>query len=364
MININSLGKLQVLNELEYETILQNNLEEFKSLVPDYTPFESDEVMIMLEALSYRELNLRAYFNHKALSFFLSTCTGVDLDHYAVMYGLERLKGSKPYASYEFSISKALSVDIAIPKGLRLVDKTGVYSGILLSDVTIKATTTKANGTVELQTNINKSSVKTTLITTSLPYLIEAKELSEFMGGSFDESDESLRKRILISLADTSAAGSIESYKSYTLKADERIEDIKVVNGGAGVVQVYYYSSSADELMLERITKSLNAKAVRPLTDLVKINEASKVNFDINAELKIYPDQETSLIWQNAKQSLNLGLESIKKIGEDITLSEINNFLKVDGVKEVIITSPSSSVVIEDSQIGLANEINITYSII
>jgi len=364
MINIENLPKPDVMQVLDYEAILNQNIDNFKTLVPDWQPLESDEFSLILQAFAYRELHLRAEFNNLANAFFLSTSTGANLDNYSVFYGVERLQGSKPYATYEFSLSDTFASDMVIPKNLVLTDETSTYEARLLSDVVIAAGTDKATGTVELQLETLSSEVKTEIITTPLPFVVTATAKGVFLNGSNPENDDELRQRILLSMADKSTAGSEETYKSFTFNADERVEDVAVLNGGAGVVNVFYYSPSADSLMQDRIVAMLNKKEVRPLTDNVNVAKAVEVPFSVTAQLKILPNQETATVYSNAIAALNDGLKSLKQIGTDITLSEINEFLKVQGVKEVVITSPSSNVVIADNEIGVNSGNTITYTII
>jgi len=364
MINIDSLPTPSVLQTLDFEDVLSQNETMFKTLVPDWQPLESDEFKIILEAFAYRELYLRAYFNDQAKAFFLLTATGVDLDNIGAFYGVERLQGSYPYVPYEFELSSALSQDVTVPVNLVLTDETSSYEAILLEDVIIAAGTTKATGTVELQLEISQSDIKTETITTPLPFVVGAKATDVFDNGSEVESDKDFRARILLSMADKSTAGSEETYKSFTFNADERIEDVAVLNGGSGKVNVYYYSAAADELMQTRVEETLNAKEVRPLTDTVVVNTANEVSFNIVATLKILPNQETATVYTNAIASLEAGLKTLKKIGTDITLSEINDFLKVDGVKEVVISSPSANVECAEYQIGINSGNTITYTVL
>jgi phage-related baseplate assembly protein len=364
MINIENLPKPDVMQVLDYEAILNQNIDNFKTLVPDWIPLESDEFSLILQAFAYRELHLRAEFNNLASAFFLSTTTGANLDNYALFYGVERLKGSKPYATYEFSLSETLGSDVTIPANLILTDDTSTYEAKLLSDVVIAAGTNKASGTVELQLEISSSEVKTETITTPLPFVTTSKATTIFANGSKAENDDEFKQRILLSMADKSTAGSEETYKSFTLGADERVEDVSVLNGGDGVVNVFYYSPSADDLMQTRIVEKLNAKDVRPLSDNVVVLPVTQIAYSVTAELKILPNQETATVLTNATKSLEDGLKSLKQIGTDITLSEINDFLKVAGVKEVVITGPAANVVIADNKIGVNSGNTITYTII
>lgn len=368
MINIKALPAPTVLNTKTYEEILALNTNILKDIFTskgiDWQPLDSDQYSLILQAFAYRELYLRNEINEIVKELLLAFCSGSNLDHKVADNGIERLQGSNPYANYEFSITTVLLTDYVIQAGLVLKDETNEHEGILLNNITIKAGTTSAIGVVELQEKTNESAVKTENITTSLPYVITAKSLQVFQNGAAVEDDESLLERYLISFADKSTAGAEETYKSLVLKSDRRIEDVKVLGNESAIVKIYYYSESADEPMNQRILEACNDTKERPLTDKVEAIEALKVNFQVTAELKIYKDQESAAIEIAALSSLEKGLKQIRKIGERVTLSEINDFLKVEGVKEVVITSPSSNIEVNTNQIGICNAISITITFI
>ena len=50
----------------------------------------------------------------------------------------------------------------------------------------------------------------------------------------------------------------------------------------------------------------------------------------------------------------------LRKIGESITLSEINDFLRVGGVKEVVIVNPTQNIEVLSHEIGVCNDFNIS----
>ena len=388
MIDVNSLPTPKVVEVLNYEAILAENLKYFKELLPDWKPLESDEFLIILEAMAYREIMLRSEFNSRSLAFFLATCTGSDLDHWGVSFDCTRLEGSKPYANYLFSLSQEREIDTFIAKGLVLIDDDSNLEARLVEDIIIKKGETQTQGKVELQQYISSSDIETNNITTTLPYVLSAKAITKFDSGSNVENDEDFRFRIFLSMADKSTAGSRDTYKSYAYKADERIQDIKVENGlkeyanyvslffekneveilegirtliaDFCTVNVYYYSENADELMKQRIEESLNNEKVRPLTDFVKVIEATPKIFQIEAVLKCEKNQEYGLIQEQALANLQTNLKKLKKIGTSITLSEINDFLRVGGVKEVVILNPTSNIEVLSNEIGVCSEFNIS----
>ena len=390
MIDPNSLPLPAVVEKLDYETTLEKNLAYLKQKLPDWKPLESDEFLMILEAMSYREVMLRNEFNQRALAFFLATASGSDLDHWGIVFDCERLKGSKPYANYLFTLSQARETDVVIKKGLVLVDDDSIYESRLLEDLVIKKGELEAAGKVELQVFTASSDIETNNITTTLPYVVNAKATAKFSSGSNTESDEDFRFRILLSMSDKSTAGSSATYKSYAYKADERIEDIKVTNGikdfstylplflGKNEVEildgirslisdfctvnVYYYSKIADPLMKERIEQSLNSENIRPLTDYVKVIPATEKTFAIQAVLNCEKNQEYGIIEVQALENLKTNLNKLRKIGVSITLSEINDFLRVPGVKEAVILNPTENVEILSNEIGVCSEFNISTS--
>ncbi len=390
MIDPNSLPLPAVVEKLDYETTLEKNLAYLKQKLPDWKPLESDEFLMILEAMSYREVMLRNEFNQRALAFFLATASGSDLDHWGIVFDCERLKGSKPYANYLFTLSQARETDVVIKKGLVLVDDDSIYESRLLEDLVIKKGELEAAGKVELQVFKASSDIETNNITTTLPYVVNAKATAKFSSGSNTESDEDFRFRILLSMSDKSTAGSSATYKSYAYKADERIEDIKVTNGikdfstylplflgkneveildgirslisDFSTVNVYYYSKIADPLMKERIEQSLNSENIRPLTDYVKVIPATEKTFAIQAVLNCEKNQEYGIIEVQALENLKTNLNKLRKIGVSITLSEINDFLRVPGVKEAVILNPTENVEILSNEIGMCSEFNISTS--
>ena len=349
-----------VVQNLSYDEILEQNLDIVKSLLPDYKPAEGDNVMLVLRAFSYRELYLREYFNSLSKAFFLSTATGSDLDNLSeTLYGLYRLKGAKPYADMEFSLTSALSYDVLIPTGFELTDTTGSHFAKLLEDVIIKAGEISAVGVIELQEEIASISVKTEIQVSPLPY-VQVKQLGDFVNGSNPENDEDFKERIRVSFANKSTAGSVLTYKSFALSADERIKEVKVLSPSAGIVDVVYYSSEADEIMQERIENTLNADDVRPLTDLVQVKPVNKINFDVTGEITIKSGVDVSSVYLSAINNLqNLSF----KISEDVSIARIIDSLMVVGVVDVSLTAPTANIVIDDYSIAILNSVNISYKV-
>lgn len=349
---------------LSYDEILETQLANVKELLPNWTPSQSDLMMIEKQATSYRELFLRAELNALSKAFFLQTATGASLDSYALFYGLERLQGTYPTATYTFNLTTALDYRVVLPKDSVIVDESGVYTSILLEDVVFEIGETTANGILELQTFTITSDIETTILQTPLPYISNITANNIFLGGDIVEEDDAFRSRIFLSFSDKSTAGAENTYKSYALKSDSRIEDVSVSSPDAGEVLIVVYVPEEDnrDIVLDRVRDAVNADDVRPLTDSVTVALVTEVPYIINAKLYIYENTNISEVYLSSQANLQNGLNSLRKIGTDITLSEINDFLKVNGVKKVEILSPVENIDIDNQSIA-KESISISYEV-
>ena len=361
--NLQTVPVPNVIKTYNYESLLQEHIAEVKQVIPDWHPSEGDLMLIEKQTSAFREMHLRAEFNELARAFFLSTAKGADLDNYAVFYGLERLQGSKPTAEYKFELTATLEYEVLIPKGSILTDDGGTKVGTLVEEVRFYVGSALQVGVVELDAYVQSSNVTLTTLQTPLPYIGNVSKVGVFTNGKEAEDDEHFRKRILLSMADKSTAGSEESYKSYTYKADAKIEDVSVYSLVPGEVLVYVYAPNGDAQTLERVNESLNAQDVRPLTDKVMIDFAKEIPFTVEATIKIFENNDSAQIYMNAMKSLEQGLKSLEKIGADVTLSELNDFLRVEGVKEVLFVSPTTRLNIARDEIAVCKDKKVNYEV-
>ena len=344
-----------LLEPLSYEEILTANVERAKEMLPGYTPAQGDDIMIVLQAFSFREMLLRELIQQNAEGSYLSTATGARLDHLAeTYYGIYRLAGARPWTTAEFALSVPLSYDVTIPEGYTLVDDGGLYSAVTREELVIPAGETSVIGVIELEREMATSSVRTEIPVTPIPYLSVSQQ-GDFAGGSDPEDDESFRERIRLSLSDKSTAGAERTYLSFTYAADERVRDVSVTSPSAGEVRVVYWSEEMDDVMQDRIADALNAKDVRPLTDHVTVAPAEEVAVEVSATLVIRPDTDAAEVLAAARDRLS-ELGANPQIGRDVHPSQIIAALMVDGVERVDLTAPTDTVTITTDQVAIVRD--------
>lgn len=178
------------------------------------------------------------------------------------------------------------------------------------------------------------------------------------------ESDDDFRARIQLSPEAYTTAGSEGSYIFHALGADPDVKDVQAVSPTPGVVTVYVLSRSGDgtaaQPLLDKVDATLSAETVRPMTDQVGIQTASIINYQITAELVMYPGPDSSVVLQASRDAITAYAESVRRIGYDVTLSGIYAALHQPGVQSVNLTSPAAALVIGDGEASFATAITVT----
>lgn len=331
---IASLPAPAIVKEKSYDELLNENIETLKEYLPDYQPLESDRYMKLIRVLTWKQFLCQANRNETIKSLLITTATGSDLDNLVAYLGVFRLQGSKPYANYEFKLSKQLDDDFIIPAGLELINNDNTYKASLLEDVVIKAGDTKAIGKVELQAFIQNSDVKTEFIITPLPFVVEAKALENFANGAENENDERLRIRAIRSLGRFSTAGSVGSYLYWIYSADSRIDDAVVFgNKGTLEVNIYLYSKSGvDAVMIDRVEEALSSEKVRPLGDDVSVYPAEILKVDLQATIYLFDISKEAEVDKQIKENIS-NFNFV--IGQHLTRTQLIKNLQVAGVYKV-----------------------------
>ena len=354
--NLQNLPYPNVIEELSFNELLKGIKELFKSYLNDeeITLLESDRFSALLETLAYRELLLRARINESVKSMLLPYASGTDLDNVVAIYGIERLQGEKPTAGIELCLSITKDSDTIVPaKSVFRSEKGGI--AILKDSVVIKRGELKATGKIILDEFVKESSIKCELIQTPLPFVLKAKQTSNFTGGADKESDERLRERAVLSLERFSTAGSAKAYIYQALSANAKVEEVSVLNGGPGIVNVYLKTSDMSEATRQSVEDHLNGEKVRPLTDTVNIKNATIKDVEISAQLEL-----TDMFLQDEIDKAIKSSRSSLSLGEDLNLSYIYSTLHKNGVYRVNLKTPAADIKVNDDSFIRLN-FNLSY---
>lgn len=153
------------------------------------------------------------------------------------------------------------------------------------------------------------------------------------------EDDEDFRARTQLSPEGYTTAGSTGSYVFHAKSADGDVKDADAVSPVPGDVTVYVLSRSgsgeAPTELLDIVAAALNAKRIRPMTDNVTVMSASIVEYAIEAELVMFDGPDHEAVRAAAEAACQSYLDSMHRIGFDVTLSGVMMALHQPGVQRV-----------------------------
>lgn len=178
------------------------------------------------------------------------------------------------------------------------------------------------------------------------------------------ESDEDFRARIQLSFERYTTAGSEGSYVYHAISASGDVKDAAAASPTPGVVDVYVLSRTGDGTappeLVAAVDAALNAEDVRPMTDFVTVRSATIVPFEVVAELVMYPGPDSAVVLQAAQDALAAYIESVQRIGYDVTRAGIFGALVQPGVQNVALASPAADIVISDSQAPFCTGVDVS----
>ncbi|MGI4812153.1 MAG: baseplate assembly protein [Janthinobacterium lividum] len=168
------------------------------------------------------------------------------------------------------------------------------------------------------------------------------------------ESDDALRKRTQLAPRGFSVAGPEAAYVSHALNTDAHVLDATAISPAPCEVLVTILSRDGDGTasreLIDAVTAALQADDVRPLTDRVTVQGAEIIKYSVEAAITTFPGPDASVVLNEARSRLFHYVESVRRLGREVTLSGIYAALHVDGVERVTIESPQGNLRISRSQ--------------
>lgn len=178
------------------------------------------------------------------------------------------------------------------------------------------------------------------------------------------ESDEDLRRRVLLAPDSYSVAGPASAYVFHALSADGDVLDASAVSPRPGEVIVSILSRAGDgtasSALLAIVRDLLAGDEVRPLTDRVTVQSAELVPFAVIAQLTLYPGPDAQLILATATAALEQLLAANRRLGRNISRSAMIAALHVGGVQNVNLVEPVADILAQQTQVAAVSAIDVT----
>lgn len=177
------------------------------------------------------------------------------------------------------------------------------------------------------------------------------------------EADDDLRTRIALAPASFSVAGPEEAYVFFARAADARVAHASAISPDPREVIVTVLARAGDGTappdLIDAVAAIVNSKPVRPMTDVVTVQSAEIIDFEIDAELTLFAGPDRNLVLDAARAQLDAYLARSRQLGRDRPRSAISAALHVEGVQRVVLNAPAADVVCDATQAANCTDITI-----
>lgn len=316
-IDFSTLPLPEIIEELDFETILQQVVVDLLARDPSYeTILESDPGIKILEVAAARELILRQRINDALKATLLRFTGGGDMDNMAAFYNVTRFPGETD-AAFRLRIIERI-------EGSSAAGGAAWYrSHARSSDARVKDANVASPGPGEV-------------IVTILSF--EGSQLPAATGADLDQLGEAFGVTRTQSEAD----------------ADYRARVLAIVLAGGG------YGTASPEL-ISIVDDYLQDDGVRVVTDTLTTTGATILPVDVTANIWLYPQSRLS-VFEALSSQLQSAFDAQSGLGWDVTRSWIIAQLNTAGVQRVEMSLPAADVICRPNEAPVLRTIALTYA--
>lgn len=179
------------------------------------------------------------------------------------------------------------------------------------------------------------------------------------------ESDADFRRRVVLAPEGFSVAGPEGAYISHALSADGEVLDASATSPSPGEVLVTVLSrigdGTASPELLATVEAAVGAEDVRPLTDMVTVQAAQIIEYEIEAVITTFAGPDSSIVMDAAWKGIEAYVTRSRLLGRDIVTSSHIAALNAEGVSHIQLISPAADVVLDRTQAAYCTGITLTH---
>ncbi len=300
----------------------------------------------------------RVAINHAANQNIPSRAVGENLDALAeLFYTQQRPVAKAASCTVRFSISEPQQSAILIPSGTRITDAANTLIWETAADAYIPAGKNSVDVPVRCQEagTVGNGYVagQINTVVDVFPYYISCTNITAADGGTNAATDEEFFELLKASEDAYSTAGPMGAYIYWAKSVSTEIADVKaicpMVNGElqAGHVDIYALMSDgtiATDTIKALILAACNDDKVRPLTDLVSVEDPLRVQYDV--ALTYYISSDTTTAASEIQAQVEAAVDAYiawqcARLGRDINPSKLVSMLMATGIKRVDVSAPT-----------------------
>jgi phage-related baseplate assembly protein len=352
--------------------ISEDSAQIVRDMIADYeqksgrTLQPADIERLLINMIAYREQIVRTTINDAARQNLVEFARFPMLDYLGQLVGVTRLSASAAVTTMRFTLISG-HTGVTIPLGLRVASSDGnvvfetreervIAPGVTVVDIDAQSQRTGTSG------NGFAIGAITTILDPQ-PWLVSAENLTETTGGSTVETDDAMRQRVKLAPSSFSNAGSKGAYEFFAKSASPAIIDVAITSPLPGDVHIYPLVEGGvptPQPILDAVLAACNAENVRPLTDQVIVFAPARIDYDIEVDvvkLTGFTDEEVETFVETALREL--GDTKLLRLGRDVTISEIIQASRVEGVYDVTVTDPVANIDVDETEFAFLGTITV-----
>ena len=252
-----------------------------------------------------------------------------------------------------------------------LVTRDPSFSALLESDPAVKLVEAFAYREMMLRQRINDAANANMLATAlgadldnlAALFGVERMTFTDAQGNVTTETDDRLRLRAQLAPDAFSCAGPGNAYVYFAFSTDLRVADASAFSPAPGTVVVTIYSTDnggvASPDLLAAVSAALNADDVRPLTDVVEVQEAQIQHYLIAATVTLYPGPDATAVTTAITNALTAYTQNVQRLGYGVTLAGMYGALDQAGVQNATIQSPVTDVAGDPYKINVCDSVTV-----
>ena len=322
-----------------YEKILIRMEDKYFELT-GIEPERASDTDIKLKLLAGELFSLNTQIDWLRRQLLPDTATGEQLDAHAGQCGITRRAGNKAVGDISFAVDVPLEFNVTIPAGTICTTSDGALNYVTMQDVVIRRGESFALVSAQAQRSGKQYNVSPGKITTIVTYFsvgLSISNTSAFSGGTDDEDDESLRKRLFQSYGKISNGAN----KAYYEKLAESVDGVGSAHiagiGNSWYLYIAGVGGTAPASAMQRVRSLISENLVAGMS--CNFSNCPLVNSDIVVEVKPASAYTFADVSGRVTQSINEYYNSLR-IGQKMTLAALGGaVIATPGVENYTFTS-------------------------
>ena len=295
-----------------------------------FRPENESDIMLRLRVLAGEIYSERAYAEFILRQMFPTTAVGEYLDAHAAQRGLSRKGATYATGQVIFSAAAEEHEDILIPAGtvvctvsepLRFVTDSDAVLSAGIQNVMVKVTAAQSGSASNVAVG------RIGVIVTPVLGIGAVKNSMKFSGGTDDESDESLRNRIIDSYQNITNGANAAYYRSIAMSVDG-VYSASVVGCGRGVGTVDVYACSKGGTLSEATLRKIQAllDEVREMNVDVKVFSPTEMSINLYILLTAADGYDFDTVAGEVQTAVENYINNLG-IGHDLWLSDVGEVI-------------------------------------